>query len=182
MDKIVYSVETDRVARRAVSELLRAGIGKDCIGLAARSDIELEKLPDRYAEETTDFSDGLKRGAALGGTVGLVAGLIAAAIPTMGITLVGAPLIAAVAAAVGGWSGAVFGSALPSELRRDYEGEVQAGRVLLTVDVHDDDQRATVERVMSTVDPSARRLPALTGANDLGPPTTEGFHTAQSGR
>jgi hypothetical protein len=181
MHKLVYSLGSDRVARRAVAELLRAGITKEQIGLAARSDIELEKLPDRYAEETTDFNDGMKRGIALGGTVGVVAGLIAAAIPTLGVTLIGAPLIGAVGAAVGGWAGALFGSALPSEVRRDYEGEVLSGRVLLAVDAYSDDERATVDRVMLALDPSVKPLPATAGPNDLGPSAKEGFHRAQGG-
>jgi hypothetical protein len=181
MHKLVYSVGSDRAARRAVAELLRAGVERTHIGLAARSDIELEKLPDRYAEETTDFNEGMKRGAALGGTVGVVAGLIAAAVPTLGITLVGAALIGAVGAAVGGWAGAVFGAALPSEVRRGYEDEVARGHVLVAVDVLDDAARATVERVMSTLDPSARRLPSPHGANDLGPPARRELPRAQSG-
>ncbi len=154
MIKLYYSLDSARSARIAVAELKKLGIPDKHIALAARSDIELEKLPDTYSGETNDFEPGLKRGIALGGTTGLVAGLAAAAIPPLGITLAGGALIAIVGAAVGAWASALTGSAVPNELRRMFETEIERGRVLLSIAAHSG-EAIGVKRVMDTLGPSA---------------------------
>lgn len=159
MDKIYYSLDSARTARIAVAELKRLGVPDRQISLAARPDIELEKLPEDYSAETSDFEPGLKRGLALGGTTGLVAGLAAAAIPPLGITLAGGALLAIVGAAVGAWASALAGSAVPNDLRRMFEGEIERGRVLLSVDAVDGN-RPALERAIESLGPSAVRIDA----------------------
>lgn len=153
MDKLFYSLDSARTARIAVAELRRIGVPEKQISLAARPDIELEKLPDTYSAETSDFEPGLKRGIALGGSTGLVAGLAAAAIPPLGITLAGGALIAIVGAAVGAWASALAGSAVPNDLRRMFETEIERGRVLLSVEASSDEMPA-VRRTLQDIGPS----------------------------
>ena len=153
MDKLFYSMDSARTARIAVTELKRIGVPEKQISLAARPDIELEKLPDTYSGETSDFEPGLKRGLALGGTTGLVAGLAAAAIPPLGITLAGGALLAIVGAAVGAWASALAGSAVPNDLRRMFEGEIARGRVLMSVEAPKD-ETDTVRRTLESLGPS----------------------------
>ena len=62
MIRQVYSLPSASSARAAVAALRGAGFTEEHISLAARHDIELERLPDTYAEETHDFNGGLKRG------------------------------------------------------------------------------------------------------------------------
>ena len=71
-------------------------------------------------------------GAVLGGIVG-------AAIPAIGIPLVGVGLVALTGAAVGAWSSALMGSEVPSPVRRQFEAEIEAGRVLVVVDAPRDE-------------------------------------------
>ena len=135
MIRQVYSLPSASSARLAVAALRGAGFTEEHISLAARSDIELERLPDNFADETHDFNGGLKRGLVVGGGTGLLAGLVAASIPSFGVTLAGAALMALAGVAVGGWSSALVGTTVPSDLRREFENEIAAGRVVLAVKV-----------------------------------------------
>lgn len=157
MDRLIYALDTPATAREAVAVLKGLGIEDTHISLAARPDIELEKLPDAYAAETTDFAPGLKRGLALGGTTGLIAGIAAAAIPPLGITLAGGALLAVVGAAVGAWSSALAGSAVPNDLRREFEDEIARGRVLLGVEASAA-EIGEVQRVLDALGSRARQM------------------------
>ena len=133
MIRRVYSLSSPDNARAAVAALRGAGFTEEHISLAARSDIELDRLPDTYVEDTHDFDGGLKRGLVVGSGTGLLAGLVAAAIPSAGITLAGAALFAIAGAAVGGWSSALVGTTVPGDLHREFEEELARGRVVLAV-------------------------------------------------
>lgn len=134
----VYSTRDAAHARDAVAALHGQGIGSDAISLVARSDIELERIPDTMKEADTDAVPAALRGMGVGGATGLLAGLAAVALTPLGITLAGAAAIGAAGALVGGWGSALMGSALPDPVRQQFEDEIQAGRVLVLVDVDDD--------------------------------------------
>jgi len=129
----IYSLASPDQARAAVAALRAAGFTEEHIALAARSDIELERLPDTYVEDSHDFNGGLKRGLVVGSGTGLLAGLVAASIPSFGVTLAGAAALAIAGAAVGGWSSALVGTSVPGDLHRDFEQEIANGRVVLAV-------------------------------------------------
>ena len=143
MKRYIYAFDTPGAARGAVQTLRGHGIRDEAISLVARSSIELEEIPARYLDASTDFIPALRRGASVGGVIGLCAGLVALAIPALGITLAGPALIAFFAggAVLGAWSSALVGSSVPDEVRRRFEDEIEAGRTLLVVDsngVNDD--------------------------------------------
>lgn len=157
MKRRVLSAPDIQVAEQALAAAIGAGIAADDTALVAHSDIEMALIPDSQKESTpTDFIPAALRGAAGGGAVGLLGGLVAVAIPTMGVTLAGAGLIALVGAAVGTWSGALAGSTVPSSVRRDYEQEIEAGRVLVVLESGDE---AVLE--------DASRAAAAAGAREL---------------
>lgn len=64
----------------------------------------------------------------------MLVGLGAVAVPTLGVTIAGAGLLAALGGAIGGWSAALAGSAVPNEVRRRFEAEIARGRILLVLD------------------------------------------------
>ena len=163
MDRLIYSLDSAHSAREAILALKPLGIEDKQISLAARQDIELEKLPETYASETSDFAPGMKRGVALGGTTGLLAGIAAAAIPPLGITLAGGALIAVVGAAVGAWSSALAGSAIPNDLRREFEDDIAQGRVLVAVET-DGDHVDVVRDVFAQLGERAREVKHDAGA------------------
>ena len=136
MKRYIYAFDSAEAARSAVTLLRRQGLDDKCLSLVARKDIELEEIPARLLDASMDFAPALGRGAALGGITGLFAGIVAMAIPPLGIAVGGAALIGFFAggALVGTWASALVGSAIPDEVRRKFEAEIEAGHVLLVVD------------------------------------------------
>ncbi|MBN8728872.1 MAG: hypothetical protein J0H15_14405 [Xanthomonadales bacterium] len=136
----VFSTTDMAVARNAIAAARHAGVPDEDLYLVAKSGIEMERIPEHRKDVTTDFIPAALRGAGAGGAIGLVAGLIAVTIPAVGITVAGAGLITLIGAAVGGWSYALAGSAVPNPVRRRFEEEIEAGRILVVVD--DEQERA----------------------------------------
>lgn len=137
--KHVYLARDLATATDAVARVRAEGVDPHDIALIARADLEMEQLPEQYRNASTDFMPAALKGAIGGGTAGLVAGLIAVAIPGLGVTLAGAAAIAAVGAAAGTWSSSLMGSALPDPVRRQFEAEIAAGRILVAIDAADAD-------------------------------------------
>lgn len=130
----VYRTDDIAQATRAVDALRAQGISDGDISLVARSDIELQSIPNRHKEADTDFMPAAIRGAGLGGATGLLAGLAATVITPVGITLAGAAVVGAVGALVGTWASALMGAALPDPIRQKFDDEIAAGRILVLVD------------------------------------------------
>lgn len=130
----VYSTPDMALARRALTAAREVGVADEDLALVARHDIELDAVPEGRKDEHSDFMPAAVRGVAQGGATGLAAGLVAMAIPPLGVTLAGALGVAAAAAAVGGWSSALMGAALPDPVRQKFEAEIEAGRILVVVD------------------------------------------------
>lgn len=151
----VYSTQDMAHARKAIAALHMRGIGNDAISLVARSDVEMDRIPDTLKEADTDSVPAAVRGMELGGATGLLAGLAAVAFAPFGVTLAGAVAIGAMGALVGGWSSALMGAALPDPVRQQFDDEIQAGRVLVLADIEDEQL------------PALREAMAEAGAADL---------------
>lgn len=130
----VFSVPDVAVARTAMEAARDGGAADDDISLIARSDIELDVIPDDRKVVEGDFYPAAIRGVAGGAATGLLAGLIAIAIPPLGVTLAGAAAMTLGGAAVGGWATALAGSAVPDPVRRQFQEEITLGRILVVVD------------------------------------------------
>ena len=130
----VFSTPDLITARRVIAAACAIGVADDNIALIARSDIEMEAIPDDRLDASTDMVPAAVRGVGVGAAAGLVAGIAAVAIPAIGITIVGAGLITLLGAAVGGWSSALAGSAFPNSVRQMFESEIEAGRILVVID------------------------------------------------
>lgn len=133
----VYSTLNVADAQRALQAARGAGVENDDLSLIARGDIELENIPDERKEAKTDFMPAIARGAAGGGAAGLLAGLIAVAVPPLGITLAGVGVMTLAGALVGSWSSALVGASVPDPVRRRFEEEIAAGRILLVLDAEE---------------------------------------------
>lgn len=134
----VFSAPDLVSAERAIAAVRAAGVADDDIALIARSDIEMDSIPDARLDASTDTVPAALRGTGVGAAAGLVAGIVAVAIPAVGITIAGAGLLTLLGAAVGGWSSALAGAAFPNSVRQAFEAEIQAGRILVVVDAQPD--------------------------------------------
>ena len=163
MTRHVYLTHDLAHAREALSTLHMQGIGNEAISLVARSDIELERIPDSMKEADTDAVPAALRGMGVGGASGLLAGLVATVFTPLGVTLAGAAAIGAIGALVGGWSSAMVGASLPDPVRQQFEDEIAAGRILVLVDVADGREPA-VREAMAAADAPRLHYDAPLGA------------------
>ena len=143
-------------AEAAIRAARDAGVEDDDLLLVARSDVEMDDIPDDRKEADTDMLPAAVRGAGYGAGAGLLAGLVAVAIPPLGITLAGAGAATVAGAAVGSWASALMGSSLPDPIRRKFHDEIEAGNILVVVDGTDELLAVAEPRIVSA---GARPLP-----------------------
>ncbi|MBN6151321.1 hypothetical protein JR065_13310 [Xanthomonas sp. AmX2] len=130
----VYSTPDVATATRVLQAARSAGVDNDDLSLIARGDIELQAIPDDRKDAKTDFVPAAARGALGGGAAGLLAGLVAIAVPPLGITLAGAGVMTLAGALVGTWSSALVGATVADPVRRTFEEEIEAGRILVVIE------------------------------------------------
>ncbi|HYH68846.1 MAG TPA: general stress protein [Urbifossiella sp.] len=134
--------QSREAAERAVADLRSAGYRDDQIGLVARD--ARGNTVRTGANGETNAAEGAAIGAAAGagamalGSLAVTFGVIPVIGPILAVGPLAAALISAGAgAAAGGVAGALIGWGVPEEDAKYYEGEVQAGRFVVTVDAGD---------------------------------------------
>lgn len=151
---VVGVFENRAAAQRALADLRRAGFPEDQLGLVA-PEVDLMASPSGATDEQSEI--GAEKGAAIGAATGAAAGAATGVLASTlagtgvwGITLIGGfipvvgPVIAggalaillgsiAAGAVTGGLVGALMGLDVTEDEARHYEGEVQGGRILITV-------------------------------------------------
>src|SRR5947209_1496814 len=142
----VVGVFTGRLqAEQAINELRRAGFSDDQIGFILRGNPVGESTE---GETGSDPGAGAAAGAVSGGVIGGVLGAAASLlIPGLGPAIAGGILAAtlggaAIGAAAGGIIGALTDIGVPEEEARYYQGEFEAGRVIVTVRADGREQEA----------------------------------------
>ena len=161
MPTLIYAAHDAATARAAIRALRDAGFTEKQLSVIARSDVELEQLPERFVEEDTDAGPALSKGIAMGGAAGLLAGLVAVAFPPAGIALGGAALLGTttvVGAGIGAFSATLVGASVPHERREAFEAEVAAGNVVVFVDVADEAERERAVAALAVSSTALRRL------------------------
>jgi hypothetical protein len=150
----VVGVFQDRLhANQAVHELHQAGFTDKQMGIAMKhiNDGETED----YTDEGTHAGSGALAGALTGLGLGAVAGLgvLAGVIPVVGPAIAAGTLgvvlsNAAAGAAISGLVGALVGAGMPEHEAKYYQGEFEAGRVIVTVNAGDlaDEATAIIRR------------------------------------
>ena len=146
----VYRTTDLDMARAAMNAARGAGVGEECLMLVARSDIELESIPNDHKEADSDFVPGAIKGMAAGSATGLLLGLAAVVLTPLGVTLAGAGIVALAGAGIGGFASSLFGSALPDPVRQKFDDEIKAGRILLVTDTDADTQQLAGPAIEAT--------------------------------
>jgi len=145
---------TRAAADNAIAELKSAGYRDDQIGLVAKDSSGRTVKRDGSGAEETNAGEGAAVGAAAGalGGAAVGAGILAGVIPVIGPVLaigtLGTILLnAAGGAAIAGVAGALIGWGIPEDDAKYYEGRVQAGHYLVTVECgQGDDARDLLRR------------------------------------
>lgn len=144
----VYSVSDLATAAAALSAARQAGVEDDEISLIARSDIEIQSIPDARIDVTNDMVPAAMKGVAGGAATGLLVGLAAMVFPPLGITIAGAALAGIAGGAVGGWSSALIGATVENPVRREFEKEIEAGQILVVVDTPEERADAVSDAIV----------------------------------
>jgi uncharacterized protein (TIGR02271 family) len=130
--------ESRAAAERMVAELRAAGYRDDQIGVVAKDErgnaMRTDGAGDSHAGEGAAIGAAAGAGALALGSLGMSFGVIPVIGPILAVGPIAAALISAAGgAAAGGIAGALIGWGIPEEDARYYEGEVKAGRYVVTV-------------------------------------------------
>ncbi|MCU0775991.1 MAG: DUF1269 domain-containing protein [Ideonella sp.] len=140
MRRIYFLVPTVAAARSIVDELLLARVEERHLHVVAREGTPLEDLPEARIAQSTDLVPALQRGVAAGGLAGLLAGVLAVAFPPAGFVFGGGALLGLTAfgAGFGAWMSSMVGVGLPNSRIEQYQQAIEAGQLLLMIDVQRD--------------------------------------------
>jgi hypothetical protein len=124
-------------ARLTANDLLLARVEFRHMHFLARRDIDLGDLHQANPLQKTDLVHGAEVGLVLGGIGGLLLGLFVVFSPPPGVTL---ELIIVLATAIGGallgaWVASLVGASVPNSRLKQYQADIEAGRILVMVDV-----------------------------------------------
>ena len=137
MRRIYFLLPDVATARDIVRELLLNHVEERHIHLVANDATSLEDLPEATAWQKSDVVPALEKGATVGGATGAVAGLIAVAVPPAGLILGGGAVLGLTLAGAGfgAWAASMIGISSPNSQLEKFHDAVQAGEVLMMVDV-----------------------------------------------
>src|SRR5690349_4084321 len=134
----VFSDHDD--ARKAIRALKDAGFSENQIGVASSNREGLHRVDGDDAGEESYAGEGAAAGLATGAGLGALWGLgiLAGVLPAIGPAIAGGTLAAllssaAVGAAAAGLAGTLVGMGISKEEAEYYEGEMHAGRTIVTV-------------------------------------------------
>ena len=124
-------------ARSMLNEMLLARIEVKHIHFLSRRDTLPEDLPEANVLQKTDIVHGAQMGVAIGGIVGAVAGALVVFFPPEGVTLkLFTVLVVAIAGALfGAWASSMVASSVPNSRLKAFQRDMEAGKVLMMVDV-----------------------------------------------
>lgn len=124
-------------ARRTADDLLLARVEDRHMRFLARRGTDLGELHEASYLEKTDVVHGAGVGLVLGGLVGAAVGGLLVAYPPDGMQpqLVAVLIGMVVGAALGAWMSSMAAAAVPNSRLKQFAREIEAGRILLMVDV-----------------------------------------------
>jgi hypothetical protein len=124
-------------ARRTADDLLLARIEDRHMRFLARRGTELDPLHEAGYLDKTDMVHGAAVGLALGAIIGALVGVMVVAYPPDGTNpqLVSVLIGMLIGAPLGAWMASMAGAAVPNSRLRQFQADIDAGRVLMMVDV-----------------------------------------------
>ncbi|MEX0958280.1 MAG: DUF1269 domain-containing protein [Burkholderiales bacterium] len=124
-------------AERTLRDLLLARVEIGHIHCLAKRETDLGELPEAGILQKTDLVHGAAVGVAIGGGAGVAAGALAIAFPPEGVSLQLVTVLVAglVGALFGAWVSSMAGTAIPNSRLAGFHRAIEAGSVLMMVDV-----------------------------------------------
>ena len=141
MRRLYFLVPNAESCREVAADLKEVGVTEAHIHLIANDSQTLEEIPRAGPLATTELARGLEWGVGLGGTAGLLGGLLAVVAPPVGLALGGAALLgcAAAGAGFGALVSSLIAQDIPNHELEELERAIDAGMILLLVDVPRDE-------------------------------------------
>lgn len=135
--RLYFMVPDLASARHVHDELLLNTIENGHIHVLAKDGMPLEGMHEASVLQKTDMVHGAESGLAIGGAIGILAGLAAVVFPPAGVNLqlVTILVTALIGAALGAWVSSMVASSIPNSRLKTFESGIEAGRVLMMVDV-----------------------------------------------
>lgn len=162
-----------KTAEQVVYDLKGAGFSPDAVSVAAKDMSSLTELKTEGVKETADGAvGGAIGGGVLGAALGwLLAGgtaLIPGVGPIVAAGIFGATVGGAlIGGTLGGVAGALVASGLPEEHAREYEENLNSGRVLVVVKTPDADALLTAKKVFADNQSTNQRDYTVAAGNRL---------------
>jgi hypothetical protein len=145
-------------ARRTADDLLLARVDDRHLHFLARRGTNLGGLREANTLQKTDLIHGAEVGLVIGGIGGFLLGVLVVYTPPEGVTLQLATVLVTTLAGslLGAWIASLVGASVPNSRLKQYEREIDAGRILMMVDV----RPSRVEEIRELVH---RRHPEASG-------------------
>jgi hypothetical protein len=124
-------------ARRTADDLLLARVDDRHMRFLSRRGTALEPLHEAGYLDKTDMVHGAVVGLALGGLIGALAGALVLAYPPEGMSpkLVAVLIGMLAGAPLGAWMASMAAAAVPNSRLKQFHDDIEAGRVLMMVDL-----------------------------------------------
>jgi hypothetical protein len=141
MERIGFLLPDVMTAQKIVDDLLLARIEEKHLHVLAKRGMPLGELPEASWRQKSDLVAAIERGIAAGGATGLAVGLVALLFPPADLVVAGGAVLLATTlggAGFGAWASALIGASVPNSRLKQYQEAIDAGQLLLFVDVPHD--------------------------------------------
>lgn len=139
MKRLCFLLPNVDSARSVVGDVRARGIDDAAIHVLANENTELGDLPEGGLADRSDFYPQLERGLAVGATIGVIGGLIAMRVGGAVFGGGAVLLFGLIGAGINALLAAMAGAAFPNSRLAQFESAIEAGHVLVMVDVRTKD-------------------------------------------
>lgn len=151
MKRLYFLVPTIESTISIVEELRTAGIPDQDIFVVGKDHhrLQMAHLHEAGILQTTGLLYALKRGLIMGGIIGLITGVLVSRYAPEGLTVGGSMVVAMTVfgAAIGAWSSTLIGSSTPNPRVWKFELAINAGKLLMLVDVPKENEASIISRI-----------------------------------